>query len=248
VVSTTIIKKKLCNLYIIFKKNRFYFILFSLLLFFFVLLFNILYIFYDDNFVNNEFKKTNIENYIINASIIDKEIRDYLTFKKNTISNKDLEENEILHLYDVKILFLIGFILLMVIFIVICLIFYKTYKNIIFFIKKFKLFNCNKKILILNFLIIISTITLFFSIITGIVALIIQTNFDFFFIIFHKIFFFNDLWLMNYDDLLIQLYPETFFLNAFKLIFLKTIIFFIFLWLIILILNIKHFNFKKHKI
>lgn len=55
---------------------------------------------------------------------------------------------------------------------------------------------------------------LFFGL-TGVLAGIISTNFTKYFIIFHHIFFSNDLWLLDPDtDLLINIVPEPFFIDT----------------------------------
>ena len=55
---------------------------------------------------------------------------------------------------------------------------------------------------------------LFFAVL-AILAAIISTDFNKYFIIFHHIFFNNDLWLLNPDtDLLINIVPEPFFMDT----------------------------------
>jgi integral membrane protein (TIGR01906 family) len=228
VVNTTTLNINKKEIYLIFKNNYFYFIAIVLLSFIFILLTNTIYIFYDDNFVKKEFKKNNIGNYIEDAFEIDIKIRNYLTFQSPIINSDKLKENEIMHLYDVKILFLVGLILILFLPIIIFVLIIKLYKNIK---QKFSIKNNNYLIQII--FIIFQINSLVFLIIFGLFGFIIYNYFDYFFILFHKILFFNDLWLMNYDDILIQLYPQSFFINAFSLIILRTMSIFIILWLII---------------
>ncbi len=55
---------------------------------------------------------------------------------------------------------------------------------------------------------------LFFAVICGLAA-IISTNFSKYFIVFHRIFFNNDLWILNpQTDLLINIVPEPFFMDT----------------------------------
>lgn len=57
--------------------------------------------------------------------------------------------------------------------------------------------------------------TLLFFALTAILAGVISTNFTKYFIIFHKIFFSNDLWILDpSNDLLINIVPEPFFVDT----------------------------------
>lgn len=60
---------------------------------------------------------------------------------------------------------------------------------------------------------------------------LLSLNFEWFFIRFHKIFFTNNLWLMNANvDMLVNLYPEQFWINAFtKILFVALIVSVIFI-------------------
>lgn len=112
-------------------------------------------------------------------------------------------EREIYHMEDVKKLFDIGYIIRDVaILIFIITLFYAL------IIKKDAIHIFNKCYLIGFSTILISVISLVF---------LIFTNFDRYFIIFHEIFFFNDLWILNPEtDLLINLVPLEFFINIFR--------------------------------
>lgn len=74
-------------------------------------------------------------------------------------------------------------------------------------------------------------------------VLLIFTNFDKYFIIFHEIFFFNDLWILNPEtDLLINLVPLEFFINIFRTV---STIFLVSILIIILILSLFLFFRRK---
>ncbi len=54
-----------------------------------------------------------------------------------------------------------------------------------------------------------------FFILGGLVGILLATDFDFYFTLFHKIFFNNDLWLLDpRTDLMINLVPEPFFMHT----------------------------------
>ena len=138
---------------------------------------------------------------------------DYLIDKKeslsditSTINGKQninfFNEREIAHMEDVKELFLSG---LRIIFICIIL-------NIILLIILFIL--SKKKILIYlaNGMLLGSVVFLSILLILG---FIISTDFTRYFILFHKIFFTNDLWILDpTTDRLINMVPEGFFIDT----------------------------------
>lgn len=121
---------------------------------------------------------------------------------KTTIDNKQQEffnQKEIAHMEDVKVLFLNG-ILIRKIGVVICIaaIIFLTFQNK----KRFLLLSLKKGMI--SFIVMI-----------GILSAIISTNFTKYFIIFHKIFFSNNLWILNPDtDRLINIVPEPFFIDT----------------------------------
>ncbi|HOK62294.1 MAG TPA: TIGR01906 family membrane protein [Soehngenia sp.] len=62
-----------------------------------------------------------------------------------------------------------------------------------------------------------------------ILAVLVKTNFNKYFIIFHKLFFNNDLWLLDPNtDLLIQIMPETFFTGIVTKILLRFVFYILF--------------------
>ena len=121
---------------------------------------------------------------------------------KTTIDNKQQEffnQREIAHMEDVKVLFLKG-ILIRKIGIVICItvIIFLTFQNK----KQFLLISLKKGMIS-------------FIVVVAILSAIISTNFTKYFILFHKIFFSNNLWILNPNtDRLINIVPEPFFIDT----------------------------------
>lgn len=166
---------------------------------------------YDIRHYEESFKKNEIERET------GKSMDELLKISNNIISylksrggeellRPDFNEREILHMRDVQKLFTINkYIKYLGIFVYLILLIYlhrkKDFKSIgqAFFIGPF-----------LNYLI--------FIILTGLASL----DFNKYFTYFHKIFFFNDLWLMDPNtDLMIQMLPEDFFIVMSKNIMLS---------------------------
>lgn len=167
--------------------------LMALLIFLTVILANTIFIFHDDGFVDSEFEKFSTKNIVKNATGIDKEIRDYLTGESREIETDFLNAKEKKHLEDVKRLVTMGRILLgLFIFVIVVLLF------------EFKRTEIAK---IGNFLGV-------YLILFVLASFIVIYNFDFFFDLFHRLFFTNDLWMMGPQDKITLLYPARFFLDA----------------------------------
>lgn len=119
----------------------------------------------------------------------------------NGVSREFFNEREIAHMEDVRNLFLGGIMIRRI-----CLAVAAICIGSLFFMKvrlKQVLPKC----------ICIST-GIFFAVICGLAALI-STDFTKYFVIFHKIFFNNDLWLLDpATDLLINIVPEPFFVDT----------------------------------
>ncbi|MFP4403141.1 MAG: DUF1461 domain-containing protein [Candidatus Woesearchaeota archaeon] len=225
-VNTITHKKKKKSIYFKFIKKNIYLFIISFLIFILILLTNTLLIFYDNKFTTNQFKLNNAYYTIENVSLIDKEIREYLTFKKNNLTTNFLNEKEKKHLYDVKILFLLGMILSIILLISIIYSFFKLYKKIKTNNNKInkiyqKEINFKKFIKKLSNIFLIS---FFISLIFGLICYLLKNMFNFFFILFHKIFFFNDLWIMDINDKITLLYSNSFFLNSIIAIIFRTIL------------------------
>lgn len=145
----------------------------------------------------------------------------YFQTKEKYISNSDFNQKEILHLYDVKNII------------------QKTYSIFLFFLTLsisilFYLFKTKNIEIILNSLILSGSISLAFIVL----IIIFFLNFDFAFNLFHKLFFTQGTWLFNQQDLLIQLFPITFF----KKILTRIIITALSISLVILGIGIKTKN------
>lgn len=129
-------------------------------------------------------------------SKISKGLITYLYSGREDLINDNFNEKEIMHMKDVHALFNlsdkiynISFILGLIIIVI-----YVLFKNI-----NLLLWNSAKYIVIL-------------LIIASLLVLLISSDFNKFFIMFHEIFFDNDLWLLDpKTDLMIQMLPEKFF-------------------------------------
>ncbi len=126
----------------------------------------------------------------------------YLRFKGDRhILEEDFNEREILHMEDVKVLFKYGYWIKYISSLVNIGILYYLYKTKdITTLARSIYLGLN-----LNWIFL------------GILGLLIYLDFTKYFIIFHEIFFSNDLWLLDPSrDLLIQMLPEDFFISMAK--------------------------------
>lgn len=171
------------------------------------------------NYYRNEFKKystaDNIGMDVEDLLIVNEQMLDYLIDKKDslediktTINGEEniafFNEREVAHMKDVKVLFLKGLKLIYILTVSIIVL------SILLFLrlkKKFLLYLANTNLLSLVFMFLL---LLIFSI-------LIFNNFTKYFIIFHNLFFNNDLWILNpQTDRLINIVPEIFFINITK--------------------------------
>lgn len=132
---------------------------------------------------------------------ISEDLLNYLRGKDINLS-KNFDEREVEHMKDVEDLFHYGFILKRVLFTI-------SFIAIVYII-------INKKYLYKNLDIIFKGFFVLWGLIGG---LFILTIFDFtkYFTYFHLIFFDNDLWILDPDtSLMINMLPETFFINIFR--------------------------------
>lgn len=187
------------------------------------------------NYFKKEFIKYNVPSTVSisleNLLKVNSEMMDYLIDKNDNLSNIKttingidntpfFNEKEIAHMADVKNLFLnsIEFskYLSVSILILFLILFILTKNNFLYFFSRGSLVG----------------IFLFFSSFIAL-SLLILSDFSKYFIIFHHIFFTNDLWLLNPEtDRLINIVPEGFFLDttiriSLLFIFLSFFIFFI---------------------
>ena len=169
--------------------------------------------FYKNYYTENDFASTlnlsddKLLSYVTN-------LLDYIQNKNNTLDSSWFSKKDILHMVDVKNLYLTAnlilttlTILIIALFIILAIIFKREY-----FICLNFLFS---KIIVLAFLL------LFF------LSVIASIDFNFFWISFHKIFFSNDLWLLSPSESnLIKMFPEDFFFLLVKKIIIYIVSFF----------------------
>lgn len=143
---------------------------------------------------------------------------DYINFGKEELIKNDFNNREVLHMKDVYNLFKIntyisyftGLITLAYLIYMIKFIFDKRRVYISNIREKSILFKYTYKSMI------------FIIIICLILAFIISVNFEKSFIIFHKLLFNNDLWLLNPEtDIMIRMLPQEYFMNLGYSIFLQ---------------------------
>ena len=121
---------------------------------------------------------------------------------KAVIDGKEQEffnEKEIAHMEDVQVLFIGGQWL-------------RVISGILFVIASAFLIFQNKKEFLLK---VLRNGMISFIVVVAMLSAIISTNFTKYFVIFHKIFFSNNLWILNPDtDRLINIVPEGFFIDT----------------------------------
>ncbi len=169
---------------------------YALFLPFFILLLSVNLIIFDPTFYEKE-----IENYALYEEQVDN-LLDF--FKGGTLDEKNYSEREILHLGDVRNLIWMSLALLI----------FLSILCISSLRKKTK--EQMKKECILGGLYTLLGIVLLSLTLLG---------FSYVFTIFHQIFFTNDLWLLPANSLLIQMFPERFFIESTKQILLYSLIF-----------------------
>ena len=196
------------------------------------------------NYYKYEFEKYKVyENIGISLDdllIVNNQMLDYLIDKKeslsditSTINGKQnvnfFNEREIAHMEDVKGLFLAGLRLIFVFIIT----------NIILLIILFILTRKKMLIYLANGMLLGAVVFLGIILVLG---LVIASDFTKYFIIFHEIFFNNDLWILNpATDRLINMVPEGFFIDTARNIAL------VYTGLVSLVLGISYFIKKRFK-
>ena len=166
----------------------------------------------DIGYFQKEYQKYNVMESVKMEEkellFVTKEMMSYLRGNRNDlhinamIDEKQQEffnEKEIAHMEDVRLLFMGGQYLRMI-------------GSITCIATAFFLIFQNKKVFLLKFL---RNGMIFFIATVAVIAGIISTNFTKYFILFHKIFFSNNLWILNPDtDRLINIVPEGFFIDT----------------------------------
>ncbi len=186
-----------------------------------LLLFNITLIFEDDGFVTGQLEQQKASEKVENAFEIDRNIRDYIT-TINELNTTQLSEREILHLEDVKSLYNAGQIVAALFFFLIFLgFFYRLAPPV---------WQQGVWLFCVMFLLLA-------------LSALARNYFDFMFTLFHKVFFTNDLWILYPHHVMINIYPQEFFLNSFLLAIKRT--FFMGLTISVLLTATFFFRFKK---
>lgn len=183
------------------KKIFAFFISISIVLF--VLLYSIDFMAKDISYYNNFHSEYKIDEVSgLSKGWITEASDSLVKFIKNgdkEVLKKNFNEKEILHMEDVYKLFVLDrivYITLLIIFL--AGIIYKFSKKENYF------FNMLRKYILISYALVISFL--------GICSLFFSESF----IYFHKLFFSNDLWLLDYEtDLMIRILPEEFFFTLF---------------------------------
>ncbi len=170
-------------------------------------------------FYQKEYIKLNIYDRVPAADSHIKNLFNYFNDKEEL--SDFFNEKEKLHLKDVKYLINLAFIIFYILLILfLILLFYFIYKK--------------DYLVIINSLIISGFIIILFH------AIFLLLNFSSSFVLFHKIFFTNDLWLLNPEtDSLINLFPEKFFYDISSRIMLSSLMISLFLIIFGLIIKFK---------
>jgi len=187
-----------------FMLNKMLKILFIIVLVLLVLFANFKIVSLNLDFYQKEFTKLNVYDKIPDADVHIENLIDYFNDKEELSSF--FNEKEKLHLQDVKYLINIAFIIfymLLILFLILSA--YFIYKR--------------------NYLLILDSLIISGFIIILLQAVFLLLNFSSGFILFHKILFTNDLWLLNPEtDNLINLFPEKFFYDISLKIMLNSLI------------------------
>lgn len=199
--------------------KKFACIIFAIVFFIFAFLMTFSYVVFDLDFYKSRFEKYSISksSNITNDNLmnITKDLLKYLKDEKSDLSYKYLySSRELVHMKDVKDLFQKGFAI----------------RNISFFaslILFFYLLKSDRKLIGKGFM-LSSVLSLSLIALLLVISLI---NFNKCFTYFHLIFFNNDLWILNENDILIQMFPEKFFMS----IFIRILLLFVSIMSIILI-------------
>ena len=141
---------------------------------------------------------------------VTEEMLDYLNNKRDDlhmtaiIDGEEQEvfgERELLHMEDVQVLFFIGKWIRNITLILLSILFFVSYRL--------------SKEFLGRLLVRIQQIIFGFLGTMVLIGLIVSINFNYFFTLFHKVFFTNDLWLLDpKTDILINMVPEQFFINT----------------------------------
>jgi integral membrane protein (TIGR01906 family) len=199
--------------------KRFAYIIFTIIFFIFAFLMTFSYVVFDLDFYESKFEKYSISksSNIANDNLmnITNDLLKYLKDEKSDLNYKHFySSRELAHLKDVRALFQKGFAI----------------RNTSFFallILFFYLLKSDRKLIRKGFM-LSSIFSLYLIALLFVISLI---DFNKCFTYFHLIFFNNDLWILDENDILIQMFPEKFFMS----IFIRILLLFVSIMSIILI-------------
>lgn len=203
--------------------------LISLSIILFVLLYSIDFMAKDISYYNNFHNEYKIEEESgLSKEWIENASNSLVEFIKNgdkEVLKKNFNEKEISHMEDVYKLFKLDRIVYISLFIItVVVFFYKLFKNDLLF------FRYMRKYILLTYISVISFL--------GICSLFFSQSF----IYFHKLFFNNDLWLLDYEtDLMIRILPEEFFFVLFSNVLVLSTISILFIYIF---LGFKHYEYN----
>jgi integral membrane protein (TIGR01906 family) len=204
-----------------------------------IILSNLLFMFYNTGFYYSEYQKLSVYNEIPKEKAAGATVSmlDYLTGKNPELSSF-FNEREKLHLKDVRTLVIYSKIIVLIIILIIAFLSYLLYKKL----KTAKTTNFRKYLIrkIADIFVLQSILMAAFLVL----SFLLRKAFGFFFVLFHKIMFNNDFWLLDPNtDKLIVLLPEQFFIHATAAILIRSLL--ICTVLLILGLAIRYLANKK---
>jgi len=185
-------------------KDRLFLIILSLLLSFLIINLSSLLVIYNNNFYKKEFDKNNVYDNFENKTYVNSLSSNLINYLDNEEELADIySETEKKHLKDVKNIVLnlknIFYFVFVLFIIIILFLFYRKHRY------SYKVFIYGP---LLTFLLI--SILYVFS----------KINFPYMFESFHIMSFSNNFWLLSEDSVLINLFPQAFFVDALKMIIL----------------------------
>jgi integral membrane protein (TIGR01906 family) len=217
----------------ILRKQSVYVWAISFLIIALILFSNVLLIFYNSGFFYSEYQKLSVYNEIPKeeAKLATESMLNYLTGNAGNLSDF-YNQREKSHLKDVKKLVFYDKIIIVMIGLLIALLSFFFYKKL----KSTSAKNFTKHLLKKFANIFILQGVLMAALL--LISFLFRKAFSFFYIIFHKMLFSNDLWLLDpRTDKLIVLLPEQFFIHTTAAILIRTLVFCTFFLMIGLILK-----------
>lgn len=192
---------------------------------------------FDLSFYDEEFEENNISKQVNNSLFITKQLLSYLKSKQDSRIETDVfNEKEKEHLLEVRALMQTAlkirnysfFVLILL-----CMLLFLLYKDNYVFLRKLSTGILGGSLLI---------IVLF------LLGVMLLSNFTGSFYAFHELSFKTNTWLLNPEtDLLIVLFPENFFYNITKGIFVSSLLQAVIMFIFSSLMLFLHFRLKKQK-